>query len=240
MKRLIVNADDFGLCRGVNLGILHAYQSGILTSATLMVNMPGAGEAFHLARQNPGLGVGVHITLTAGRPLAAGVDSLTGPDGRFLRLPELAACAQREHLITEVGAQVQAFLAAGLQPTHLDSHHHVHRQIPAVAEAINQIAAELGLPVRQFGPRFLEGFYGKGSVATDRLLALLGSLSEGRSELMCHPGFVDADLLALSSYTRDRATEVASLTDSLVKAAIRSYGITLVNYRDEERVVAYG
>lgn len=84
MKRLVVNADDFGLCRGVNLGILRAYREGIVRSTTLLVNGSAAEEAYALARATPGLGVGIHITLTSGRPLATGGDSLVGPEGNFL------------------------------------------------------------------------------------------------------------------------------------------------------------
>ncbi|WP_145838534.1 ChbG/HpnK family deacetylase, partial [Bacillus paralicheniformis] len=77
MKSLIINADDFGFSRGVNLGIIEAFQHGVLTSTTLMVNMQEAEHAVELARQNRELGVGVHLTLTAGRPILGGLHMIT-------------------------------------------------------------------------------------------------------------------------------------------------------------------
>ncbi|HOI45659.1 MAG TPA: ChbG/HpnK family deacetylase, partial [Candidatus Aminicenantes bacterium] len=83
MKRVIVNADDFGLCQGVNRGIVLAHQKGILTSATLMANMPGFDEAVEMARDHPRLGVGVHLNLLRGEPVtpARDVASLVRADG---------------------------------------------------------------------------------------------------------------------------------------------------------------
>jgi len=232
VKRLIVNADDFGLCGGANLGILQAHRTGIVTSATVMVNMPGAAEAYELARHTPTLGVGVHITLTGGRPVAEGVDSLCGPDGAFLKLPQLMERARPGQVECEVRAQVDAFLASGLKPTHLDSHHHVHMHLPAAGAAVDAVAAELGVPVRRAGPGFIGVFYGKAAITVERLLQILAGLPEGTSELMCHPAFLDPLLLSSSSYARERVVELATLTDPLVLEAVRSHCVTLTNYRE--------
>jgi len=70
MKKVIVNADDFGLTQGVNEGIVKAYQEGILTSATLMANMPGFDQAVELAGTHPELGVGLHLNILRGHPLS--------------------------------------------------------------------------------------------------------------------------------------------------------------------------
>lgn len=235
MKRLVVNADDFGLSQGVNLGVLRAHQHGILTSATLMVTMPAAAEAFTMAKATPSLGVGIHITLTAGRPLSGEVPSLTGPDGRFLRLPDLASRAQRADVEREVTAQVEAFLAAGLRPTHLDSHHHVHLEIRLVADVFAAAAARLGVPVRGIGraPALIDRFYGREQVTVERLLALLSALTAGStSEIMAHPAYLDPALLDLSSYTIERVHELAALTATAVQEAVRAQAIALISYRD--------
>lgn len=232
MKQFIVNADDFGLCRGVNLGILHAHREGIVTSATLMVNMPAADDAFTRARLTPSLGVGLHIALTAGRPLAAGVESLTGPDGRFLKLPALAASARPDHLEKEIRTQVQAFLSQGLKPDHLDSHHHVHVQIPAAASIVEAVGRELGVPVRASGMHFTERFYGAANVTVERLLDLLAHLEDGLTEMMCHPAYLDPYLLENSSYNGERVRELATLCDPRVKAALADHGIQLINFRE--------
>jgi predicted glycoside hydrolase/deacetylase ChbG (UPF0249 family) len=234
MKRLIVNADDFGLCQGANLGILRAHDAGIVTSATLMVTMPGAPEAFELAKSLPTLGVGLHINLTAGRPLRGDVPSLTGPDGAFLRLPALGERALQADLEQEIGAQVEAFLAAGLTPTHLDSHHHVHLEIPGVGAIVARLGRELGIPVRGMGDvPFTGAFYKRENVTVERMVAFLAGLAPGTTtEVMSHPAYLDPFLLTASSYNLDRVYELAMLTDPAVWDAIERYDITLTNYRD--------
>ncbi|MGE5591062.1 MAG: ChbG/HpnK family deacetylase [Bacillota bacterium] len=240
MKRLVVNADDFGLCRGVNLGILRAYREGIVRSTTLLVNGSAAEEAYALARATPGLGVGIHITLTSGRPLATGGDSLVGPEGNFLKMPELLEYARPEQVRREISAQVQAFLASGLTPTHLDSHHHIHRYLPAAAEAMEAEAAGLGIPLREISNGFTDAFYGSNAISVDHLLDLLARLPDSLFEIMTHPAQVDEDLLRLTSYARERATELATLTDPRVLEYVASHDITLVNYRDEQRRLVHG
>lgn len=233
MKRLIVNADDFGLCEGANLGILRAHHTGIVTSATVMLNMPGAVSALEAARLTPTLGVGVHLTLTGGRPLCPDVPTLTGPDGRFLRMPALKASAAAADLERELRAQVAAFLASGLRPTHLDSHHHVHLEMPAVGEIALRLANELGVPVRAMNEatRFTHHFYGRDAIGCDTLIALLDSIAEGETlEIMCHPAYLDPELLAGSSYAVERVRELATLTAPEVRAALEARQITLINY----------
>ena len=83
MKRLIVNADDFGFDEAVNYGILKGYQEGIVTSTSMMANMPGFAHAVTLAKQHRDLGIGVHLTLTCYYPLGKGYKSLTRRDGSF-------------------------------------------------------------------------------------------------------------------------------------------------------------
>lgn len=146
MKYLIINADDFGLTRGVSDAILEAHQDGVLTSTTLMVGLPAAAYAMEQARRYPSLGIGLHLTLTAGRPVSPPerVPSLVGRDGRFVKdFNRLALRASRSEIRLEWEAQIRAMLALGRQPTHLDSHHNVHAY-PAFAA----IAADLA---RQFG-----------------------------------------------------------------------------------------
>lgn len=235
MRRLIVNADDFGLSQGASLGILRAHEEGIVTSATLMVNMPGAPEAFRIAKKTPTLGVGIHINLTGGRPLSDQVPSLTGQDGRFLKLPALGERASRDDLEREIGTQVEAFLAEGLTPTHLDSHHHVHRRVPAVEAIVALLSAKLGVPVRGTGgaPDFIHNFYGREQITVDRLLELLSGLRPGStSEIMCHPAYLDPDILQGSSYALERVHELATLTAPAVRAAVEAHKITLVSYRN--------
>lgn len=232
MRSLIVNADDFGLSPGVNRGILRAHREGIVTSASLMVNMEYAAEAVALAKGHPSLAVGLHLTLTAGRPLAPGVSSLTDPEGRFLRGPALAERARPEELEREVRAQVAAFQATGLPLSHIDSHHHLHMEAAMLRPILQRVAAELGVPVRSYACPFSSAFYGQDQVTPEALLAILRELPPGLSELMTHPAELDEHLPRLSSYCEERSLELATLTSPRVREALQMEGWTLTTYGD--------
>lgn len=152
MKQLIVNADDFGFTRSVNAGILRAFQTGILTSTTLMANGDAFDEAVALAHAHPALGVGIHMVVVGGRPVApaAEIPSLVDPNGLLPRtLTDLIKLLARgrvrvEHIEREFRAQVERVWAAGIRPTHLDSHKHSHTQ-PPVMTALARVAADYGI-----------------------------------------------------------------------------------------------
>jgi len=146
-KRIIINADDFGLCDGVNRAVAQAHTNGVLTSATIMANMPAAAEAVKMAKQLPTLGVGVHLNITAGRPLSedSSVRALLDADGRFVYSPSklslLCMVAQkvRNAIRAELTAQIQWVIDNGLKPTHLDSHKHIH-SFPPIFSIVCQLA----------------------------------------------------------------------------------------------------
>lgn len=151
---LIINADDFGLTPGVNRGIVRAFQRGVLTSATLMANGLAWREAVAAARANPGLGVGVHLTLTALEPVLPPqqVPSLVDGSGCFRRQFWRAPLWKTEQVRAEWRAQISRLVEAGLEPTHLDSHHHVHLWPPLVRVAW-QLAREFSIPaIRVLSP----------------------------------------------------------------------------------------
>lgn len=154
MKRqVIINADDFGLCDSVNRGILKAHRQGVLTSATLMANMPGAEQAVQMAKDNPSLGVGIHLTLTEGKALtpAAQIPSLVDTEGRFLYRGEKLALLSlirpdiRKAVHRELDAQVRWVLDHEIKPTHLDSHKHIHC-FPPLYAIVCQIAKQHQIP----------------------------------------------------------------------------------------------
>jgi hopanoid biosynthesis associated protein HpnK len=152
MRRLIVNADDFGFTRGVNAGIVRAFREGVLTSTTLMANGDAFDHAVDLARATPGLAVGIHLVAVGGRPVAPAreIPSLADRDGRFPTglgafLARLARGAVRtEDVEREFRAQVARVVAAGLTPSHLDTHKHTHAH-PPVMEALGRVAREFGI-----------------------------------------------------------------------------------------------
>jgi hopanoid biosynthesis associated protein HpnK len=152
MKKLIVNADDFGYTRGVNAGIARAYKTGIVTSTTIMANGDAFEDAVELARANPGLGVGCHLALIGGRPVAepSRVSSLVDDDGALApTLTQLVFKLTRglistDEIASEFRAQVDRVARAGIQPTHLDTHKHSHTH-PLVMKALTRVAAEFGI-----------------------------------------------------------------------------------------------
>ena len=151
-RRLIVNADDFGLSAQVNEAVVRAHREGILTSASLMVNEPGFEEAVKLARENPRLGVGLHLTLLMGHPALPPRDipGLVNADGVFSRGPVGTGMAYffkpglREQLRAEIRAQFRKFHATGLVMDHVNGHLHLHLH-PVVFDILMENCEELGI-----------------------------------------------------------------------------------------------
>lgn len=152
MKQLILNADDFGYTRGINQAIVRAHREGVLTSATLMANADAFDHAVALARSCPELGVGCHFVLTGGKSVAdpKEIPSLAAPDGELPKsLPAFVAAIssgriRMEDIARELRAQIGKLRAAGIEPTHLDSHKHTHAH-PWAFRAIARTAKELGI-----------------------------------------------------------------------------------------------
>jgi predicted glycoside hydrolase/deacetylase ChbG (UPF0249 family) len=138
---LVVNADDFGFTPDVNHGIIAGHRDGILTAATLMANGQAFDDAVRLARENPSLDVGCHLVLISGRSLLPPYAPLPGTTPQLLR----ALAARRIRVYDELAAQVRKILAAGLHPTHLDTHKHTHLA-PPVLDAVARIAEEFEIP----------------------------------------------------------------------------------------------
>lgn len=152
MKRLIFNADDLGLSAEVNEGIERAHREGVLTAASLMTGEAGFEEGVRLARANPGLAVGLHLTLTDGVPTlpAARIPSLTQQNGRFrddmagMGLTLAVSREARAELAAEVAAQMARFTATGLACDHVNAHKHYHLH-PSIAAALIRAAIEAGV-----------------------------------------------------------------------------------------------
>jgi Uncharacterized protein conserved in bacteria len=251
MGKVIFNADDFGYGRAVNYGIVDAHTEGILTSTTLMANMPGFHHAVRLAGDVPDLGIGVHLTLTMGKPLLSTVDTLISPDGNFRKQGEYLGGyeADLDQLFDEWDAQIQKVYDAGIAPTHLDSHHHAHSfgKHPEVAIAL---AKKYDLPLRTnismpddirhtqyFEPMFDQvGFAPEERQISDMdgyLNALLETLrTYDSTEIMCHPAYIDQSLLTGSSFVFPRINQVEFLIHSPFAKTIREdEQIERISYR---------
>jgi hopanoid biosynthesis associated protein HpnK len=151
-RRVILNADDFGLSPAVNAAVERAHREGVLTAASLMVGERAAPEAVDIARRNPGLAVGLHLTLADGAPVLPPerIPALVRADGRFrddmagVGFALAASAAAREQLRAEVAAQVAAFRATGLACDHLNAHKHFHMH-PVIAAVAFRAAREAGI-----------------------------------------------------------------------------------------------
>jgi predicted glycoside hydrolase/deacetylase ChbG (UPF0249 family) len=150
IRTLIINADDFGFSRAVTDGIVHAHTHGILTSTTLMATMPDCDRAIDLAGSHPSLGVGIHLCLTQGTPRSTKLRHLTSADGQFPHtVPQLLQrISLNRKALQEVKAewagQIGYALSRHLQPTHLDSHKHIHHW-PALGRIAIELAKEYGI-----------------------------------------------------------------------------------------------
>lgn len=157
MKRLIVNADDFGLAPCVTRGILHAHTHGLVTSTTLMPNMPGFDHAVEAARNAPTLGIGVHLNLIRGRPLTPPAVSspLVGADGFFLPTRKAIRRAARSGAYLEAAgmeyrAQIRRVLEHGIEPTHVDFEKHHALASRGLWRVVEGVARDFGLPMRGY------------------------------------------------------------------------------------------
>jgi predicted glycoside hydrolase/deacetylase ChbG (UPF0249 family) len=154
MRKLILNADDYGLTQGVSRGIRFAFSAGCLSSTTAMTNIPGADRGLENAkRDTPSLPIGVHLTLTAGRPVLPPekIPTLVDGEGRFYtRKTFLARLGEIEpsEAGREFRAQIGALQSLGIRPDHLDSHHFASYLTPGLLEQMLLLAKEFGLAVR--------------------------------------------------------------------------------------------
>ncbi|HEV2578086.1 MAG TPA: ChbG/HpnK family deacetylase [Acidobacteriaceae bacterium] len=284
LVRLIINADDFGLTRGVNRAIAELHDAGAVTSATLMASGAAFDDAVNLALARPSLGIGCHIVLVDGIPVSdpATIPTLLGPDRRTFRtsladfaLGVLRGAITQADIQREALAQIQKLQRAGLKLTHADTHKHTHllsRVSQPIIRALEQSgvrsirnpfeprwAASIGgstrrsLFVRAFQPgrrrfeaslpiaslqilttRGTIGISATGHLNSTTLNQLLERTPDGTWELVCHPGYNDHDLDAISTRLRtERETELNALFAAFAKSSsntLHPSGLQLIHY----------
>jgi len=222
---LVVNADDLGLSAAVNEGIFAAHEEGIVTSASLMVRQGAAVAAAEQAPEFPDLAIGLHIDL----------GEWNYEVGEWTLAYSHCDGDDPEAVAAECRAQLERFRALlGRDPTHLDSHQHVHESEPlrGVAEAL---AAELAVPLRNRAIRYEGGFYGQSGkgepypdgITPERLTGLIRALPAGWTEIGCHPA---AGPVPTSSYDAERQIELATLRDPQVKNLLNVMQINLCSF----------
>ncbi len=287
MRRLIVNADDFGLTAGVNRAIQQAYECGVVTSATLMANGPAMVDAVRIAQSAPQLSVGCHVVLADGSPvmepgqvpsLIHGRHQSDGSASFYKGFSDLAFHAMfgrfaPEQIEAEITAQIRKLQAAGIVVSHLDTHKHTH-MIPQILGPLLRAAAACGVrsirnpfePVRLsllghragmwkrfaqvkvlgrlagkfrrqvenagvFTPDGTVGIVSTGWLDEQLLKFLVQHLSEGTWELVCHPGYNDADLQVVNTRLREsRERELRLFGSPEARELMANNGIELISY----------
>jgi predicted glycoside hydrolase/deacetylase ChbG (UPF0249 family) len=226
-RYLIVNADDFGLSYGVNRGIIEAHEHGIVTSASLMVRWAAAVEAARFCREHTRLSLGLHLDL----------GEWVNQDGTWMPLYEVVFMEDTAAVVREVKRQLELFRdLVGREPSHIDSHQHVHRAEPLRAVMLD-IARRLNVPLRQCVSEiaYRGDFYGQAgtgelfpdNISSAGLIKLFPTLQPGITELGCHPGFAE-DVETV--YREERADEVKTLCDPCVRTALINHKIELRSF----------
>jgi predicted glycoside hydrolase/deacetylase ChbG (UPF0249 family) len=225
-RALIVNADDFGRSHGVNQGVAIAHNRGVVTSASLMVRWPAAEEAAELASSMPRLSVGLHIDLW----------EWVYRGGKWSQVYAVVN-AEPAAIVSETRRQLARFQSLlRRDPSHVDSHQHVHRSEP-VRSVLVDLAAELGIPLRHFTQeiQYRGDYHGQtsqgeprsGALTAEAFTAVLRSLAPGTSELGCHPAVhIDFE----TSYGVERLFELDVLCSAETREAIAAEHIRLVSF----------
>ena len=228
-RLLIVNADDFGMCHGQNLGAIRSITEGLVSSCSLMASAPWCLHAADFLRRSPEIPFAVHLTVVSEYqhyrwgPLAAPADvpSLLDGSGHFFgddQFDHLLATADIGELETEFRAQIETLRGLGLHPTHLDSHYGPHEQRQDIFDLVVSLAREYGLAVRAGSPDLVRSLLDQGLPAADQgvldsgrippeqkaevLAAKLRELPAGLSEWALHPGIATEELRAVMADPR--------------------------------------
>jgi chitin disaccharide deacetylase len=263
-RLLIINADDFGMCHSTTAAIFRSLTEGIVCSTTLMVPCAWAPHAMLVLRDSPAISFGVHLTAIGDnrdyrwRPLTCidKISSLVDETGHFYssdRVDEFFAKARLNEIELEFRAQIETILAADLRPTHLDWHAlRIHRR-PEIFDMMFKLAREYGLglrvrersmieKVRSYGLPcndydFLDSYLLDSEAKTDRFIQLLRELPAGLSEWAVHPGFANAELLAIESEgALVRQADYDAMLSAQIREVIQQEGIELLSYQPLQEV----
>ena len=258
-RLLIINADDFGMCHAINEAIFRALKKGVLCSTTLMVPCPWALHAMHFLAGHPEIPFGVHLTVISDwvdyrwGPVSPRekVPSLIDKAGYFYNfehMPEFLAQVRLDQLEMEFRAQIEAVLAAGLKPTHLDWHSLRIGGRADIFDVMLRLAREYGVALRVAGRSWIEKVQSQGFPTNDydfldsyildpadksaRYEQMLRELPAGLSEWAVHPGLDNAELLAIDPDGRHvRQRDFDFLMSQEAKDIVKEEDIILLDYR---------
>jgi predicted glycoside hydrolase/deacetylase ChbG (UPF0249 family) len=257
-RLLIINADDFGMYPSVNTAVLQSIENGIAGSCSLMPPCPGAHQALQRLQERPHIRFGIHLTLVCDfasyrwQPMAAAekVPSLLDGNGRMFSpdaKAQLLAQAQLDEVELELRSQIEAVLATGLTPTHLDWHCLADGGREDIFDLGLTLADEYRLAARVWLERgrraarqrnlpvvdheFLDSFSLDVETKASRYRQLLHDLPAGLSEWAVHPGLGDAASREIDNGWRVRHTDLEFLSSSEAREAVRREGILIIDYR---------
>jgi predicted glycoside hydrolase/deacetylase ChbG (UPF0249 family) len=232
-KLLIINADDFGMCYGQNIGTIRSIKEGLVSSCTLMMPCPWSLHAVHFLQEYKQVPFGIHLTFLSEYkhyrwgPLnpPQDVPTLVDNSGYFLpdnRIHELMKKVNLTELEKEFRTQIQKVFSYGLEPTHLDSHYNLHEGREDIFELTFNLAIEFGLALRVSKKSFIEKLQGMGYPTVDKpvtdsgqikpeevtniLSQQLRDLPSGLNEWALHPGISSPELEAVMADPRVKGT----------------------------------
>lgn len=251
--RLVINADDFGLTKGVSQGILDGMKHGVISDTSAITNTCDFEESAKLAMKQGVTSMGIHLLLTMGKPLLPiqDVQSLVKADGYFCKHVELVNMQfDIEEVRKELEAQITCFLKTGLALNHIDTHHGFMNISKEMAMLFEQLAKKYQVPLRNEGARIsidkrviepdssvyktemLYFNHGTPHHILDHILAFLHDAQQQYDsvEIGCHPGYSDEGLRQISVLNHDREIELEIFKDAHLKAYIQEHNIALHSY----------
>ncbi len=238
MGRVVFNADDLGLSEGVNKGIIECYENGVVISSSLMTTTIHFEDTVKLIAKHGLTNIGLHFNLTEGEPLLKNHKTIVDKENQFLRDIHFANNVDASEVFAELEAQYLKAVNAGVAITHMDSHHHIHMtanlRVVFVAFAkkhklpLRKINKTTRHPLRTLkffndtiGAKYYTNkisldFYGEG-VSEHNLINILEKHKDVDLEIMCHPGYNDAEN---GVYNNERELELKILTSEIIKNRI--------------------
>lgn len=262
-RLLIINTDDFGMSHSINEAVIETIRHGAASSCTLMVPCPWALHAIHLLRENPDIAFGVHLTAVSEAisyrwgPVTSKekVPSLVDEAGYFYsepRIPEFLAQVNLAELELEFRAQIEAVLAAGLKPTHLDSHCGIHTRDETVFDMTFGLAREYGLAIRGgnqllnakikrrrlpvLDHDLLDSYHIETGDKPDYYFRGLRQLPPGLTEWAIHPSLTTGELKAIGNNWPVRQADYEFLMSPEAREVIAQQGIIVLNYKPLQEV----
>lgn len=250
MKKLLVRGDDLGYSEAVTLGMISAYENGIVNSMALMANMPYASEAVLLAKKHKGLCLGLHVNVTNGKALAPKelIPTLIDEDGIFIsskirrqQIADGVSLFSSEEAYIEAKYQLEKYIEmVGELPEYIDFH---VLGVSELIDAVVRIYKEYNIKYCFYGENFSEVIHEKCMQQYDYYqnhdqhfenIFINGDfkIEDGLNMLVTHPGFIDYDLYTTSSMINERLFDYSLVTSPLLKTWLQEQNIEVISFRD--------